>query len=122
VGVKVVRNLAASHRAKLLDRSRDRKKDFQFVLSRWIAERFLYRLGVSERRDQFVLKGATLFLVWEGEMARPTRDLVLGYGPPDIGTLVAAVREICSLPADDGVVFDLDSVRGEAIRENLKRW
>lgn len=113
--------MAASCRAKLLNRSRDRKEDFQFVLGRWVAERFLYRLGASKQRDQFVLKGATLFLIWKGELARPTRDLdLLGYGNPDIDRVVRTVREICSLQADDGIEFDLDGIRGEAIREDAE--
>ncbi|MBL8227353.1 MAG: nucleotidyl transferase AbiEii/AbiGii toxin family protein [Bryobacterales bacterium] len=118
---KEVRNVAASYRAKLLNRSRERKEDFQFVLGRWVAERFLYRLGVSKQRDQFVLKGATLFLIWKGELARPTRDVdLLGYGKPDIDGVVKTVKEICSLHADDGIEFDLDSIRGETIREDAE--
>lgn len=113
--------MAASHRAKLLNRSRERKEDFQFVLGRWVAERFLYRLGVSKQRDMFVLKGATLFLIWKGELSRPTRDVdLLGYGPPDIPSVVKAVREICALRADDGIEFDLDGIRGEAIRDDAE--
>lgn len=121
MSAKEVKNLAASYRAKLLNRSRERKEDFQFVLSRWIAERFLYRLGASKQHDQFVLKGATLFLIWKGELARPTRDVnLLGYGAPDIDAVVKTVREICSLHADDGIEFDLDGIRGEAIREDAE--
>lgn len=121
MSAKEVKNLAASLCSKLLNRSRERKEDFQFVLSRWIAERFLYRLGVSKQRDQFVLKGATMFLIWKGELARPTRDVdLLGYGAPDIKSVVKTVREICSLHADDGIEFDLDGIRGEAIREDAE--
>jgi hypothetical protein len=54
--------VAASLRAKLLEHTRQTKQDFQFVLDRWAGERFLFRLGQSKHREQFVLKGATLFL------------------------------------------------------------
>lgn len=78
---KAPKNVAASMRAKLLALARKQNEDFQFVLGRWIAERFLYRLGLSKQRDQFVLKGATLFLIWQGKLPRPTRDVdFLGYG------------------------------------------
>ncbi|MDZ4796978.1 MAG: hypothetical protein SGI92_02365 [Bryobacteraceae bacterium] len=50
-----MKNLAGSLRAKLLNRSRERKEDFQLVLSRWIAERFPYRPGESPQHDQFVI-------------------------------------------------------------------
>lgn len=49
MSAKQVKNVAVSLRAKLLNRSRERKEDFQFVLGRWIAERFLYGLGASKK-------------------------------------------------------------------------
>ena len=80
--VKKVRNVAGSYRAKLLTLARNRGEDFQFPLGRWVVERFLFRLTGSSRKDCFVLKGATLFLAWEGQLHRPTRDLdLLGFGP-----------------------------------------
>ena len=115
---KGVKNVAASMRARLYELSKQRKEDFQFVLTRWVAERFLYRLSVSRQHDQFVLKGATLFLIWKGELPRPTRDVdFLAYGPADIESVVKTIREICSLRADDGIDFDLDEIRARAIRE-----
>jgi len=112
-------NVAASLRAKLLEHARETKQDFQFTLDRWIGERFLFRLGQSERRDQFVLKGATLFLIWKGQLPRPTRDIdFLGYGPPEVEKVIAQVKDICSVKADDGILFDLDKIEGEPIRED----
>jgi len=60
--LKKVRNVAGSHRAKLLTLARNRGEDFQFLLGRWFVERFLYRLAESIQKDSFVLKGAMLFL------------------------------------------------------------
>ena len=117
MSAKQVKNLAGSLRAKLLNRSRERKEDFQFVLSRWIAERFLYRLGESPQHDRFVLKGATLFLIWQGKLVRPTRDVdFLGYGSPEIAEVTKSIRDICSVVAEDGIAFDLDGIRAEEIR------
>jgi len=45
------RNVAASHRAKLLALARDRGEDFQFLLGRWIIERFLFRLAASRHNE-----------------------------------------------------------------------
>lgn len=118
---KTPKNVAASMRAKLLDRARERKVDFQFMLSRWVAERFLYRLGKSDQRELFVLKGATLFLIWQGKLLRPTRDIdLLGYGSAQIRNVVESIREICSIEAADGIVFDLAAVIGEEIREDAE--
>ena len=44
-------NIAASFRPRLLSLSPERKEDFQFVLGRWIIERFLYRLSVSQHKE-----------------------------------------------------------------------
>lgn len=45
------------------------------MLSRYARERLLYRLSVSDHREQFILKGALLFSYWTGAPHRPTRDL-----------------------------------------------
>ena len=113
------RNVAASYRARLLDLSRQRGEDFQFVLSRWAVERFLYRLGQSPYKDRFVLKGAMLFLPWTGALYRPTRDLdLLGSGDPDVNEVVRVIQDICRVEAEDGLMFDFDGITGERIRED----
>jgi predicted nucleotidyltransferase component of viral defense system len=118
---KPPKNVAASMRAKLLDRARERKEDFQFMLGRWVAERFLFRLGKSDQREVFVLKGATLFLIWQGKLPRPTRDIdFLGYGSAQIKTVTESIRVVCSIEAADGIVFDLAGITGEEIREEAE--
>jgi hypothetical protein len=118
---KTVKNVAASFRARLLERAQKRKEDFQFVLGRWTAERFLYRLGLSPQREKFVLKGATMFLIWQGKLPRPTRDVdFLGYGVAAIPEVIKSVREVCSISADDGLIFDLENIRAEEIREEAE--
>jgi|SRR6266498_2079707 len=62
---KPVTNFAAFARARLLIATNKRKGDFQLMLQRYTAERFLYRLGVSAHRNRFVLKGAMLFVLWD---------------------------------------------------------
>lgn len=118
---KKITNIAGSHRAKLLALSRERGEDFQFLLGRWITERFLYRLSKSSHKDSFILKGAMLFLAWDGNLHRPTRDLdLLGFGEPDIGAVVERIREICAVAEDDGVLFDLASIEATRIREDAE--
>jgi hypothetical protein len=110
-------NLAASVRARLQNLARARKLEFQLVLSEFAIERLLYRLGASRHVEQFVLKGAILFKLWSHHRHRATWDLdLLGRGASDVGHVVAAVREICSAPGEDGIVFDLDSITGDMIR------
>jgi len=57
--MKKARNIAASHRAKLLVLAQHRGDNFQFLLGRWTIERFLYRLSQSRYQKEFVLKGAS---------------------------------------------------------------
>ena len=87
------RNIGASVRARLLDRARGEKTDFQILLTRYALERLLYRLSVSDQRARFVLKGAMLFAIWQDDPFRPTRDLdLLGYGDPDPAMVAASIR------------------------------
>lgn len=112
------KNVAQSVRDRLRTVTVRRRLDYNLVLTRYVLERLLYRLSVSSQRDRFVLKGAMLFAVWTTDIIRPTQDLdLLGFGDSDVDALRDAFRDIMGTPvADDGVVFDLDSVRAEPIR------
>jgi hypothetical protein len=60
-----------------------------------------------------------LFNLWYAMPHRPTRDVdLLGFGPSDLGAIAQAFREIVTVTADDGIVFDAASVRVEEIRKN----
>ncbi len=113
------RNLAASIHRRLLNGAREREEDPHFILQRYAAERFLYRLGISRHREQFVLKGAMLFALWGGSVYRPTRDLdFTAYGSDEIEAVLSRIREICSVTVpDDGMTFDATTLRAEPIRE-----
>jgi predicted nucleotidyltransferase component of viral defense system len=115
-------NVAASVHARLLNRARQRGEDFQFVLHRYAAERFLYRLGKCGQRERYVLKGAMLFALWGGSLYRPTRDLdFTGYGSSEPADVLASFREICRCPVeDDGILFDTSSLAAEPIREGAE--
>ncbi len=114
-----VSNVPASVRQRLLNLSRERNTEFNRVLERYVAERFLYRLGLSPEVDRFTLKGAALFLIWTGREVRPTRDVdFLGSGPDNPVSLRAAIEAICAVPLpDDGLSFDSASIRIESIRD-----
>ena len=55
------RNLVASVQARLLNLARVQQREYGQVLTRFALERLLYRLGISEHADNFLLKGALLF-------------------------------------------------------------
>lgn len=116
--VRAPRNRAASIRQRLLDLTRAQKGDFQGCLDRYAVERLIYRLSVSAARERFLLKGALLFTAWFDVPHRPTRDAdFLGLGEPDAEKLAEMVRELCNVVADDGLIYDADSVQVEEIRE-----
>jgi predicted nucleotidyltransferase component of viral defense system len=117
-----VKNLPASVKARLANLARERREDFQELLSRYGRERLLYRLSVSEFQERFVLKGALLFAYWTGAPHRPTRDLdLLGYGDPDVAVLEKVFRDLCAVEVQpDGLVFQPDSVNGERIKDEEK--
>lgn len=112
------RDIAASVRARLLNRARERGDDFQLVLTRYLNERLLYRLSQSPHGSGFVLKGATVFTVWTGEPYRATRDVdLLGFGDPSEERLRTIFRDVLSVDVpDDGVWFRPESLAVEPIR------
>jgi hypothetical protein len=112
------RNLAASIRARLKQRADATKQDFNLILTHYGLERLLYRLSISPHADTYLLKGALLFSLWYDQPHRPTRDAdLLGFGPDDIDTAVAAFREICATEVADGIAFDPASIKGSVIRK-----
>lgn len=112
-----MRDVAASVRQRLLNLAREEGRPFQELLQFFVMERFLYRLGKSKHADRFVLKGALMLQVWEAPQSRPTRDIdMLGRTDNAPEALVRQIAEVMQVEAgDDGVVFDVDSLRAERI-------
>lgn len=113
------RNLAASIRSRLKQRADAAQRDFNLTLTHYGLERLLFRLSISGHADRFLLKGALLFSLWYDQPHRPTRDADLpAFGPDDIAAMLETFREICAIPVDDGIVFDIQGVRGSEIRKS----
>jgi hypothetical protein len=83
-------------------------------------ERFLYRLSISKYADRLVLKGALMIAIWNAPASRPTRDIdFLAELDDDVETIKSIVKEICLQETEpDGLVFDLESLVGEVIKES----
>ena len=113
-----MKNLAASIHARLAQRRAKTGEDYNVLLVRFTLERLLYRLSRSQHREQFILKGAMLFALWEPGLHRVTRDLdLLGIGHPTLERLADIFRELCRLEVEaDGLDFDARSVVCEDIR------
>jgi predicted nucleotidyltransferase component of viral defense system len=91
------------------------------VLTYYVLVRLLYRLSQTKYRDRFALKGAMLITKWFADPLRPTRDLdLLGFGDANLANMVSTFRDICAIRFDDAVVFDIDGVEIDRIREELE--
>ena len=117
---KIKKNVAGSVRQRLLNLSKESGEDFNLFLTRYGLERILFRLSQSEWCDQFLLKGAMLFVVWHDVPHRPTRDVdFLGFVDPEIDGIRNIFQSLCNLDVeDDGLIFDSDSISVKKIREN----
>jgi predicted nucleotidyltransferase component of viral defense system len=117
---KKPRDVGASVRARLLNLAKQKGQALDLLLTRYAIERLLYRLSRSPYRDRFALKGAMLITTWFDDPHRPTRDLdLLGYGDPTPEHMLATFRQICAIPLEDGMAFDIEGLRVDLIREEL---
>ncbi len=114
---KTIKNVAASIRQKLLNKSQVNNRPFNEILQYYALERFLYRLSTSVYVDKFILKGALLFTVWQQPETRSTVDIdLLGKISNDPDTVTKVFQEICEINVlEDGLRFDSTSVTSEPI-------
>lgn len=112
------RNISASVRARLLNKAKQDNVDNKLLLTRYALERLLYRLSISPERNHFLLKGALLFDLWYDVPLRPTHDIdLLGFGIAEIPYLIKVFEGLCTQQVNDGIIFDLKSLKAEEIRK-----
>lgn len=99
-------------------RARNERRGTQELFEFYLLERFLYRLSISRYHERFVLKGGLLLTVLG--VRRPTRDadMLARAVPGDEESLLAIVREVASIPVDDGIAFEVSQTRSTTIREH----
>ncbi len=109
---------AMSLKAKLRNLAKEKGLPAQVILQNYMFERLLVRLAASEYRDKFVLKGGMLVAAIVGLDNRATMDLdtTLKNLPLTPESIQAALESVCSIPINDGVVFDLGAI--SPIRED----
>jgi predicted nucleotidyltransferase component of viral defense system len=114
-----MKNYAASVRAKLKNQMKQTKEPLNFIELQYVQERFLHRLSTSAYKDQFILKGGTLFYVWAEMKYRPTKDLdFMFYGDLGREEMLGQIKEICAMEQpEDGIAFDWHSFSYEDIKE-----
>jgi predicted nucleotidyltransferase component of viral defense system len=111
-------NLSASIAARLLNRAKREGSDYQTLLTAYCLERFLFRLGASQYRERFILKGAMLLRVWSDQPYRATRDLdLLRRGAREQDAIHQDILSILATEVpDDAVRFDGPALKIESIR------
>lgn len=115
-----IKDYGKSIRTKLLNVAKKEDVFYQTILTRYFQERLLYRVSQTKYRNNFYLKGGALMYAYEQFAARPTLDIdFLGKNISNEGpAIVAAFKEICSVPYDeDGVVFDTNNITSQNITE-----
>jgi hypothetical protein len=118
---KPTRNVAASVFQRLKNKAKETNRRLDEWLRYFAMERFLYRLTQSSYADQFVLKGAMLFKVWQVATPRPTMDIDLLGEPEAIDRIDTIVQDVCALSVNpnDGLVFHTDSINSVPIAEKI---
>lgn len=89
-------------------------------LTRHALESFLFRITQTAHADTFVLKGGILLTAYD--VRRPTKDLdaeaiSASVTPAHVSRVV---HDAAAVDADDGVVFDLDSISVQEIRDDAE--
>lgn len=102
---------------QLIRLGRERRRPGDEMITLYGLERVLSRLAQTRFVNDFSLKGGVLLAAFS--MRRPTRDIdmqALEF-TLDEAHMRDVLRTICDVEADDGLVFNLDDLRIEEIRD-----
>ena len=115
---KDITNYAKSVRTRLLNLMNESGYKYMYLLARYFNERLLYRVSVSQYKDNFLLKGGSLLYAINGLETRPTIDVdfMAHHISRNREHLETVFREILAIECkEDGVTFDLESLRSKPI-------
>ena len=116
----MTKEIAKSIKAKLLNIAKNKNANYQQLIIRYLYERLLYRLSVSQYKEKFYLKGGALLYAFEKDLPRPTLDIdFLGlkiYN--DIETIKNVFTEVLAITCNDGIEFNISNIKAEEINEN----
>ncbi len=91
-----MKNIVASIQDRLKNQASSQRTELNRVLEDFAIARLFARLSESPYRDQFILKGAQLFVLWADAPHRSTRDAdFLSFGSPELGVLDSIFSEVC---------------------------
>lgn len=117
------KNYGKSVRTRLVNLMNETGYKYMYLLARYFNERLLYRVSVSQYKDNFLLKGGSLLYALDGLEARPTVDIdfMADRISRDRDNMTEIFRKIVAIGCDeDGVYFDTESIRPEPITVDKK--
>ncbi|WP_278366133.1 nucleotidyl transferase AbiEii/AbiGii toxin family protein [Phocaeicola barnesiae] len=118
---KTYTNSGKSVKERLLNLSKEEHYNPQMMISRYMQERLLYRLSISNYRERFILKGGALLYAHDRFEARPTLDIdfMATRINNDKKNIKRIIKEICNVDCvPDGSSYDADTVEAEDITVN----
>jgi predicted nucleotidyltransferase component of viral defense system len=107
-----------SLKARIRNIAKQKNIPAQVILQNFMFERLLVRLSASQYKENFVLKGGMLVAAIVGLDNRATMDLdtTLKNLPLTLEAIRSALEQICAIPMDDEVVFEIRTI--SPIRED----
>ena len=105
-------------KAKIRNIAKQKNIPAQVILQNYMFERLLVCLSASAYKEKFVLKGGLLVAAIVGLDNRATMDLdtTLKNLPLTPEAIRSALEQVCAIPFDDGVVFEIGAI--SPIRED----
>ena len=114
-----MKNIVASIQDRLKNQSRSERIELNRLLEDFAIARLFARLSESRYQEQFILKGAQLFVLWADAPHRSTRDAdFLSFGSPEIGVLESVFNEVCALETEPPDGLEWLPGKAAAIRED----
>ena len=98
---------------KIKTKAHENHLEPQDIMQMYFFERLLYRIGISEYKYNFILKGGLLLSAIFGDERRTTQDMdtMLKGIPLEVRTLEKIINEIISIDGKDGITFEIVSIK-----------
>ena len=98
---------------KIKTKAHENHLEPQDIMQMYFFERLLYRIGISEYKYNFILKGGLLLSAIFGDERRTTQDMdtMLKRIPLEVKTLEKIIKEIIGIDGKDGITFEIVSIK-----------